>query len=251
MTRVSGPSAGIALAFVLWLGGSVVGCHSGKEPPRGAFEEPRPVAERAEPRPTVRFIDTPDPPAREAFGLKGEEDDVDEEPERNLSEELRAAIGSPAGCLAGFEASSPTTLRIPVSATIRPTGMVIQPSVPGPNVPVEARRCIEQRVTLVKLAPLSSPLSETVSTVLEFNYTPPEVVTSEGTAEPELRNVKDPLPKRPEVAPSGRPIQAPTSIPIDQRAGRDPNGPTGRPIRGPKPRAIDGYEVDENAQQWR
>ena len=94
--------------------------------------------------------------------------------------------------------------------------------------------------------------SKTASTVIEINYEPAVIIESDpGVPEPKLKNVVEPLPKRPEVAPSGKPIQAPTSKPIEGGTPKDPTGPKGVPIKGPKPRPIDGYEVDENAQEWR
>lgn len=239
-------AAACGAAFVLALG-----CESGADSPRGAFAEPRPVVQRVERQEPVRFIDTPS--VELARGPEGaEEEQEEEQPKRDLSVELRRAIGSPAACLGDYEASVPTRVRVPVSATVRPSGIVIQPSVPGSGLSTRARQCLEERIALVKLAPLSEGLSQTVSTVLEIDYTPPKVVASDGLVEPVLRKTKQPLPKRPEVAPSGRPIQEPTSIPISSsRPPRDPNGPSGRPVKGPKPRPVDGYIVDENAQEWR
>lgn len=235
---------------VVCCGAVALGCESGEEPPRGAFDAPKPAVESGEPRKPKRFIDTPDPSLAVSPTIVEEESD-EEEPKRDLSVELQQAIGTPAACLTDFQADEPTALRVPISATVRPSGVVIQPSVPGSGLSVRARQCLEERITLVKLEPLSDSLSQTVSTVLELDYTPPKVVASDGLAEPVLRNTKEPLPKRPELPPSGRPIQEPTSIPISSRAGRDPTGPSGRPVKGPKPRAIDGYTVDENSQEWR
>jgi hypothetical protein len=94
-----------------------------------------------------------------------------------------------------------------------------------------------------------------VSTVIEMEYEPPVIVEAEpGVPEPRLRNVREPLPKRPEVAPSGKPISGyPTEKWISGGfdGGRPIQEPTSRKIKGPKPKPIDGYDVDENAQDWR
>jgi len=229
----------------------VLGCQSGEERPRGAHRGVEPAGEY-QPRPdrSDLLIDTPTPPRREpaTIGVTTTE----EEPERDLGAELKAAVGSPNDCVRDFVASSPTTIRVSITAIVRPTGMVIQPSAYGSGLSAAALNCIGARVGTVVLKPLDDTVSQTVSTVIEINYQPDVIVESEpGVPEPRLRNVKEPLPKRPEVAPSGKPIMKPTSKPIQDSTGKDPKGPEGVPVTGPKPRAIDGYEVDENAQQWR
>jgi len=230
----------------------LVGCESGEVPERGIRREPasgvyptRPPAEPPRvypPRPEPRQIDAPTP------------DDLSELDERNLSDEIKQAVGMPLDCVRDFTATRPTTIRVSVSATVRPTGRVITPRAYGSGLSAAARQCLERRLTLVMLRPLDTTVSETVSTVLEIDYEPPVLVVSEpGTPDPVLRNAREPLPKRPEVAPSGRPIQEPTSRLISGgfEGGRPIQEPTSRKIRGPKPRAIDGYEVDENAKEWR
>jgi hypothetical protein len=132
--------------------------------------------------------------------------------------------------------------------------MIIEPSAYGSGVSAAALDCVRQRVGTVVLKPLDDTVSSTVSAVIEIQYEPPVIVESDpGVPEPKLRNVVQPLPKRPEVAPSGTPIQRPTSKPIEggAKTERPIEGPEPKKISGPKPRAIDGYEVDENAQEWR
>jgi hypothetical protein len=229
----------------------VLGCPTGEEPARGAHRGVEPAGEY-QPRPdrSGLRIDTPTPPPLERVTIGVET--TEEEPERDLGAELKAAVGSPNDCVRDFVASSPTTIRINVTAIVRPTGMVIQPSAYGSGLSAAALNCIKVRVGTIVLKPLDDTVSESVSTVIEINYQPDVIVESEpGVPEPQLRNVKEPLPKRPEVAPSGKPIMKPTSKPIQDSTGKDPNGPQGVPVTGPKPRAIDGYEIDENAQQWR
>ena len=131
----------------------VIGCKSREEPTRGAFDTAKPAVEKAEPRKPKRFIDTPDielASAPTVFEEELEEDD----PERDLAAELQEAVGSPAGCLTDYEAPVPTRVRVPVSATVRPSGVVIQPSAPGSGLSDRARQCIEERIRLVKLSPL-------------------------------------------------------------------------------------------------
>lgn len=228
----------------------VVGCESGEEPRRGAQPYP-PVRHETTVRQPSTAINPPRPEPRvEVPTLQTVRQ---KEPERNLGDELKQALGMPLDCVRDFVADRPTKIRASVSATVRPTGMVITPSVYGSGLSAAARACLEQRVSLVVLRPLDKTVSETVATVIEIDYEPPVIVESApATPEPVLRNVREPLPKRPEVAPSGRPIQDPTSRWISGGfdGGRPIQEPKSKKIAGPKPRPIDGYDVDENAQDW-
>jgi len=177
---------------------------------------------------------------------------TEEEPERDLGAELKLALGTPSDCVRDFAAASPTTIRISVGGIVRPTGMIIQPTAYGSGLSAAALGCIRQRVGTVVLKPLDDTVSSRAATVIEIKYEPPVVIESDpGVPEPQLRNVKEPLPKRPDIPPSGKPIEGGTDRPIEGGTAKDPTGPKGKPISGPKPRAIDGYEVDENAQEWR
>lgn len=229
----------------------VMGCKSQEKSVRGAFPAPKATFEVTAKTNVHRIIDTPDPGAVIEAPEVVEEEPAAKEVVRDLATELQQALGSPVDCLMDFEANSPMKVQIPINATVRPTGMIIQPTVGGVGLSIKERECVAHRVTFVKLEPLDKPFSQPVSTFVQFDYVPPVIVESEPVPDPKLKNVKEPLAKRPEVAPSGRPIQAPKSRPITDPASKDPSGPSGRPITGPKPRAIDGYEVDENAQQWR
>lgn len=231
----------------------LLGCTSGGEPVRGArvgFEQtpvqPQPAAPEEPAWP--REHETPDPPAPLPIQVEAAE----EEPERDLGAELKAALGTPSDCVSDFVASKAMTIRINVSGVVRPTGMIIEPAAYGSGLSSTALNCVRQRVGTVVLKPLDETVSSTASTVVEIKYEPPVIVeSSPGVPEPKLKNVKQPLPKRPDIPPSGKPIQGGTDVPIHGGTASDPNGPQGVPIKGPKPRAIDGYEVDENAQEWR
>jgi hypothetical protein len=231
----------------------VLGCQSGEEPVRGAhtgFDPPvvYPPPVPAEPEWRLEAL-TPDPPVL-TEGVRIEA--TEEEPERDLGAELQAALGIPTDCIRDFVASSPTTIRISVTGIVRPTGMIIEPSAYGSGVSAAALNCVRQRVGTVVLEPLDDTVSTTASAVIEIKYEPPVIIESDpGVPEPKLKNVKAPLPKRPDIPPSGKPIQGGTDRPIEGGTAKEPTGPEGVPITGPKPRAIDGYEVDENAQQWR
>lgn len=241
----------VALAMSL-----TCGCQSGEEPARGSDRPPPaityvPAASEPEERVETPSLDLRNDPqlVLERYG-KGDE----EAPERNLSEELGVALGVPTDCVRDFKSSRPTTIRVSVSGIVRPTGMVIQPTAYGSGLSNQARQCIERRVAALSLKPLDDTVSQAVSTVIQIEYEPPVVVESEpGVPEPVLRNVREPLPKRPEVAPSGTAINRfPTERWISSGfdGGRPIQEPSSRRVRGPKPRAIDGYEVDENAQDW-
>lgn len=237
----------LIIASLLFL--LAVGCKDRQESARGAFQAPKPLLEPAAQTNLRPVIDTPDPAIIENPELL--EEKADEPEDRDLAAELQAALGTPIDCLTDFESSTPTKIQIPINGTVRPTGIVIEPTVGGFGLSAKERACIEERMSFIKLAPLDKPGSQAVSTFVEIDYEPPVVVESDTAPEPELRNVQKPLPKRAEVAPSGVPIQKPTSIPIATKPSRDPVGPPGKPVTGPKPRPIDGYEVDENAQRWR
>jgi len=218
------------------------GCQSREKPVRGArqsVDRPPGSASAAEP-PKLSVLTREPPESSEPERIVVGTTRVETE-ERDMGAELNAAVGVPMSCVRDFVASRPTTIRISVSAIVRPTGMCIEPTANGAGLSAAALNCVRERIGTVVLKPLDDPeKSETV--VVESDPAVPE---------PSLKNVKAPLPKRPEVAPSGKPIQAPTSKPIEGGTAKDPDGPRGVPISGPKPRAIDGYEVDENAQQWR
>jgi len=232
----------------------VLGCESGEEPVRGShigFQAP-PVYPPPIPADPARHIPpiTPDPPDPDV----AEPEAPEEEPERDLNAELSAALGVPTDCVSDFVADSPTTIRISVTAIVRPTGMLIEPSAYGSGVSAAALGCIRQRVGAVVLQPLDDTVSTTASAVIEIKYEPPVIVESDpGVPEPQLRNVKQPLPKRPDIPASGKPIEGGTDRPIEGGASseRQIEGPEPKQISGPKPRAIDGYDVDENAQEWR
>jgi hypothetical protein len=180
---------------------------------------------------------------------------VDEaRPPRDLSAELNAAVGNPIDCTRDFERASPTTIRVTISGLVRPSGAVVQAVAEGTGLSPQARHCIARRVEAVVLKPLEDPVSQRVSSTIEIEYEPPTSTMMKakvGAPDPELRKAREPLPKRPEVAPSGRPIQAPTSRPIQEPTSRPIQEPSSRRIRGPEPRPIDGWDVDESSKDWR
>ncbi len=230
----------------------ILGCNSGEDAARGR-QGLVPVLPYAPSEGPSEPAELPTPPERK------QSEPVVEEPEpkgpsRDLGAELKTALGVPAACVRDYDAPTPTKIRISVSGIVRPTGMIIEPAAYGSGISDAARSCIEQRVSTVVLLPLDEPVSQRVATVIEIDYQPNVIVESDSTVpEPELRNVIEPLPKRPEVAPSGRPIvKAPSKlISGGFEGGRPIQGPTSKKVEGPKPRPIDGYTVDENAQDWR
>jgi hypothetical protein len=144
------------------------------------------------------------------------------EPARDLAAELRAAVGSPRDCLRDYRPSSAATIRVNISAVVRPTGMIIEPSATGRGLSMNDRRCIEQRV--------------------DIQYQPREVEEDDvGGPPPELENVVQPLPKKKPIAPSGVPIDGPPADPIEGPSGVPIEGPKGVPIEGPKPQPIEGH----------
>ncbi len=237
----------------------VFGCQSREKPVRGAkqsVDRSPSSASTVEPRkPPVR---TPEPPESSELGRIVVGTTRVETEERDLGAELNAAIGIPTSCVRDFVANRPTTIRISVSAIVRPTGMCIEPTANGSGLSAAALNCIRERIGTVVLEPLDDPeKSETVSTVIEIEYEPPVVVESDPTVpEPELKNVVHSMPKRPAIPLIGQggpgvPIEDPFRGWLEGGNVKHPDGPKMKKVSGPKPRAIDGYEVDENAQQWR
>ncbi len=231
---------------------SVIGCQSEEEPVREVrtgFEAPvaQPEPVPAQPSRSVAPI-TPEPTAPEVVPPTAA---AEAEPVRELGAELQAALGTPSDCISDFVSSSPTTIRVSVSGVVRPTGMIIEPSAYGSGLSGAALACIRQRVGAIVLQPLDQTVSSTASAVIEIKYEPPVIVEDDRSGtEPNLENVVHPLPKRPTIPRSGVPIERPTSKPIEGGTSEKPNGPHGVRITGPKPRAIDGYEVEENSEIW-
>jgi hypothetical protein len=197
-------------------------------------------------------------PAGEPAEEPEEETQVAEEPSadlakppRDLAGELRAAVGSPLDCLQDYQPSTSTIVRVSISAIVRPSGLIIEPSANGRGLSVNDRKCIEQRIGDVVLAPLDAEVSQPVSTYIDLSYQQPLVEEAVvGGPAPKLKEVTEPLPKKETLRPSGIPIQ---KAPSDR-----PSGPQGTPIQaregvpveGPKPRPIEGYEVEEDAERW-
>ncbi len=172
-------------------------------------------------------------------------------PARDLAAELRAAVGSPADCLQDYRPSAAMTIRINISAIVRPTGMIIEPSANGRGLSANDRRCVERRVGAVTLAQLGGEASEPVSTYVDIHYQPPAIEEYDvGGPPPKLKDVVEPLPKKAPIAPSGVPIEGPAADPIEGPSGVPIEGPKGVPIEGPKPEPIEGYQVDEDAERW-
>lgn len=161
---------------------------------------------------------------------------------RDLATELRAAVGSPMECMRDYKPASARTIHVDISAIVRPTGMVIEPSASGGGLSANDLRCVERRIGDVTLSPLSGTGSERVSTFVAIQYDPPQVGEYDvGVPPPKRDGVVPSLPKKEPIAPSGKPIEGPAADPIDGPSGVPIDGPRGVPIEGPKPKPIDGY----------
>ena len=118
-----------------------------------------------------------------------------------------------------------------------------------------ALHCIRQRVGTVVLESIGRHRRRaTASTVIEIKYQPPVIVESDpGVPEPQAQKRQGSRSQSDRTfPPSGKPIQGGTDRPIEGGNGQRPRlARKGSLSPGPKPRAIDGYEVDENAQEWR
>jgi len=164
------------------------------------------------------------------------------EPPRDLAAELSAAIGSPSDCLRDYRPAGATTIRVNLSAVVRASGMVIEPSASGGGLSANDLRCVEQMAGDVTLSPLSGAASERVTTVVNIDYQPPRVEEYDvGVPTPKLEDVVQPLPKKKPIPPSGKPIEGPAPDRIEGPSGVPIEGPSGVPIEGPKPKPIEGY----------
>jgi len=164
------------------------------------------------------------------------------QPSRDLGAELRAAVGSLEDCVQDYRPATARTIRIDISAVVRPTGMIIEPTVSAAGLSARDRSCVAQRVGDVMLTPLAGERSEQVSTYVEVQYQPPAVEEADvGVPDPKLKDVVKSLPKKTPIAPSGVPIKGGKADPIEGPSGVPIEGPKGVPIEGPKPKPIDGY----------
>jgi hypothetical protein len=172
-------------------------------------------------------------------------------PPRDLAGELRAAVGSPVDCLQDYQPSTSTIVRVSISAIVRPSGLIIDPSASARGLSVNDRKCIEQRVGDVVLAALDAEASQPVSTYIDLSYQRPIVEEADvGGPAPKLKEVTEPLPKKETLRPSGVPIQKAPSVRPEGPQGVPIQGREGVPVEGPKPRPIQGYEVEEDAERW-
>jgi hypothetical protein len=173
-------------------------------------------------------------------------------PPRDLAAELQSAVGSPLDCLQDYQPGAATVIRVGISAIVRPSGLIIEPSANGRGLSANDRRCIEQRVGDVVLRALDTQTSQPVSTYIDLNYQPPAVAEDDvGVPTPKLKDVVEPLPKKETIAPSGVPIDKAPSDPIGGPHGVPIEGSKGVPIEGPRPKPIDGYEETKpDSERW-
>ena len=92
-------------------------------------------------------------------------------PARDLAAELRDAIGSPVDCVKDYRPSTAKTIRVNIGGVVRATGVIIEPSASGTGLSQNDRRCIEERVGALVLAPLAGSTSIPVSTYVDVELT--------------------------------------------------------------------------------
>lgn len=154
---------------------------------------------------------------------------------RDLGAELQRAVGNIADCIRDYRPAAATTIRVRVSAVVRPTGMLIEASASGSGLSMNDARCIEARVGAVLLEPLAGEASRPVTTTIAVLYEP-AVVEEYGVAPPPPppKGVVQALPKKKPIAPSGQPIEGPAADPIEGPEGVPIDGPDAVPIEGPR-----------------
>jgi hypothetical protein len=208
----------------------------------GARDEMKYLGEAPAANPSEALVDQPAANPSEALFADPAEPAKTLGPARDLAADLRAALGSPADCLRDYRPASATTIRVEISALVRPDGMLIEPRASGGGLSTNDLRCVEQRVGDVTLLPLDGEASERVSTFVNIEYEPPPVEEYDvGAPPPKLEDVVQPLPKKKPIPPSGKPIEGPSGDRIDGPSGVPIEGPKGVPIEGPEPKPIEGY----------
>lgn len=148
-----------------------------------AAPAPRPSWETRRSTPTAR----PASPRAESPAGAGEaaataEPALPELQERNLGDELRAAIGSPASCL-DFEAArrAGDRLVVRVSAYVSVTGIITRAEAASSSLEPSALRCVEARVQSVRLQGPIEGAPMRISTVLEFDVSVTAPVSADDT----------------------------------------------------------------------
>lgn len=219
----------LACGFLLF----ATGCKDHQAPPDPAG----PVVETP-PEHRAGAIDEATPPKADTTPEAAEPSDptlAPAAPPRDLSAELRDAVGSPADCMTDYRPASATTVQVRISAVVRPTGMIIEPSASGAGLSVNDRRCIAERVGAVLLKPLAGQSSESVATYIAIQYQPPTVEEYDvAPPPPPPDDVVQALPKKKPIAPSGVPIEGPKADPIEGPNGVPIDGPDAVPIEGPE-----------------
>lgn len=156
-------------------------------------------------------------------------------PPRDLASEVREALGSPSDCIEDYRPASAKTIRVSITAVVRPTGMIIEPNASAAGLSMNDVRCIEERIGAIMLAPLAGQTSEHIATSVEIDYEPPAVEAYRvASPPPESGTVVHSLPKKEPIAPSGIPIDGPEADPIEGPDGVPIDGPDAVEISGPK-----------------
>ena len=92
---------------------------------------------------------------------------------RELSAELRQAIGSPAACLTEFSSDAPKEISISVSAVVNGLGHVNRSSISSSHLTQPQLQCIQRQVDRTSIAAPDSQKAENVTTQIVISYEPP------------------------------------------------------------------------------
>ena len=158
----------------------------------GAAPTPAPGAPSLEPgasdvtRPRPSDYQPPTDGEEAAPAAAAEESPEQDEPERDLSAELRNLVGDPSSCLTGL-APSVTDVTVRVSASTSVTGIVTRSSVSGSGLDDQARECVRQRLDRARFRSPVPGAPREVTAELTLHRDPPPEPSGDQAGEDETR----------------------------------------------------------------
>jgi len=98
---------------------------------------------------------------------------MNEQPRRDLSAELRTALGDPSSCIPAGAANLPQHATLSVTAYVSITGMVTRATASAPGFPAQTATCMARRAESVHLRGPVPDAPRAVSASLELRALPP------------------------------------------------------------------------------